>query len=145
MLRPLASATALGLLLCGCSTSPPSKFYTLSMQTPQDTVQWSDPVNISIERIWLPDIVDRSQFVLRIDQNQVQIDEFARWAEPLKEQIASVLAADLARSFPGAIVSASPQWGQDDKLYRVSVDVQNFESVPGGSATIAAVWTVRPR
>jgi uncharacterized lipoprotein YmbA len=144
MLRALVSATVLGLLLNGCNSSPPARFYTLDTQAPQGDAQWSSPVSIAVERVRVPDIVDRPQFVLRIDEAQVRVDEFARWAEPLRDQITRAIAGDLAHAFPDAMVVASPQWPEGGRLYRVAVEVQSFESAPGSAATIMAVWTVHP-
>ncbi|OWT75533.1 MULTISPECIES: membrane integrity-associated transporter subunit PqiC [unclassified Achromobacter] len=138
----LAAAT-LPLALAACATSPPAKFYTLNAQTPQENVHLATPVSIAIDKVSVPEMVDRPQFVLRTSAAQVRIDEYTRWAEPLKEQIAHVLAADLAQSLPGALVSTTEQWDQQDQSYRVSIEVQRFESVPGDAATIAALWTVR--
>jgi uncharacterized protein len=139
----LLAATIMVLaLLGGCAGSPTSKFYTLSPSQPPTQVASDRPLSIAVDSISVPDIVDRPQFVLKIDANEVRIDEFARWAEPLKSQIPRVLAADLAQSIPGALVSTYPQRA-DQAGYRVSVDVQSFESMPGDSVTVAALWSVR--
>jgi uncharacterized lipoprotein YmbA len=93
--------------------------------------------------VQVPEVVDRPQLVLRVNETQVRLDEFARWAEPLKRQIPHVIAADLAQLFPGALISnftlADPA-----AAYRVSVDVQSFESVPGDAAALSVLWVVRP-
>ncbi len=73
----------------------------------------------------------------------MSIDEFARWADPLKSQIARTLAADLMQTMPGSIVSAYPQRAGDNS-YRVSVDVQRFESPTSGAVTLAVIWSLRP-
>jgi uncharacterized lipoprotein YmbA len=142
-MRSFLSIATLAVLVSGCANSPQAKFYTLSVQGQQERAQTTAPVTIAIEAVTVPDLVDRPQIVVRIGATQVGIDEFARWAEPLKAQITRVLAADLAQSVPGALVSSYPQWAEG-QTYRVSVDVQSFESTPGDSAAIAVLWTVRP-
>lgn len=72
----------------------------------------------------------------------MSIDEFARWADPLKSQIPRVLAADLMQLLPGSIVSIYPQH-VDDNGFRVSVDVQSFDSPTSGTVVLAAIWSVR--
>ena len=144
MMRSFLLAAALAILAGGCASSPQARFYTLSARTPQEPAQTAPPVRIAIDAVTVPDIVDRPQIVFRIDATQVGIDEFARWAEPLKAQIARVIAADLAQSFPGALVSSDPQWAVNAQTYRVSVDVRSFESARGDHAAIAVLWTVRP-
>jgi uncharacterized lipoprotein YmbA len=143
-MRTFLLTAVMVVLVSGCASSLEAKFYALSARAPQERVQTAAPVNIAIDSVRVPALVDRPQFVVRIDATQVKIDEFARWAEPLKGQIANVLAADLAQSVPGALVSGSAQWAGDAPTYHVSVDVQSFESALGETATIAALWTVRP-
>jgi uncharacterized lipoprotein YmbA len=143
-MRSFSLTAALLLVMSGCTNSPQAKFYTLSARAPQERVQTATPVNIAIDAVTVPDLVDRPQFVVRIDATQVRIDEFARWAEPLKSQITRVLAADLAQSVPGALVSASSPRAEGAQTYHVWLDVQSFESAPGEMASVAALWTVRP-
>jgi uncharacterized protein len=128
--------------LAGCATSPASKFYTLSAVQVVEQSSNAAPVAIAIDPVTVPELVDRSQIVTKLDTNRVSIDEFARWAEPLKSQIPRVLAADLAQFIPGAIVSTYPQ-RVDDKAYRVSVDVQSFDASTNGAVTVAVIWSVR--
>jgi uncharacterized lipoprotein YmbA len=128
--------------LAGCATSPASKFYTLSAVQVVEQSSNAAPVAIAIDPVTVPELVDRSQIVTKLDTNRVSIDEFARWAEPLKSQIPRVLAADLAQFIPGAIVSTYPQ-RVDDNAYRVSVDVQSFDASTNGAVTVAVIWSVR--
>ncbi|MFM0302221.1 PqiC family protein [Paraburkholderia sediminicola] len=128
----------------GCAASPESKFYTLSPTQAAGQAASVDSISITmaIDPVTVPELVDRPQIVSRLDANRVSIDEFARWAEPLKSQIARVLAADLAQRIPGAIVSSYPQ-RVDDNAYRVSVDVQSFDSSTDGTVMLAVIWSVR--
>jgi uncharacterized protein len=138
-----ALALIVSAVFAGCATSPVSRFYTLSpvqVAKPQPGVK---PIVISIDRVTVPELVDRPQIVSTIDANRVSIDEFARWADPLKSQIARTLAEDLIALIPGSTVSVYPQHVSDDG-YRVSVDVQRFDSPASGAVTLAANWWVRP-
>ncbi|SAL06443.1 lipoprotein [Caballeronia arationis] len=143
MMRSLL-LTAVLVTMSGCASSPQAKFYTLSAVPPSARAETATPVGIALDSVTVPDLVDRPQFVVRIDATQVKIDEYARWAEPLKSQISRVLVADLAQSVPGALVSSSSQWVGAVHTYHVSVDVQSFESALNDTATIAVLWTVRP-
>lgn len=132
-------------LFAGCVTSPASKFYTLSPVQVVEQRPGVKPITvaIAIDPVTVPELVDRPQIVSTVDANRVSIDEFARWADPLKSQISRVLAADLTQLIPGAIVSSYPQ-RVDDNAYRISVDVQNFDSSTSGTVTLAVIWSVRP-
>jgi uncharacterized lipoprotein YmbA len=144
MMRSLLLMVAMLVTMSGCASSPQAKFYTLSAVPPSARAESATPVGIALDSVTVPDLVDRPQFVVRVGATQVRIDEYARWAEPLKSQISRVLVADLAQSVPGALVSSSSQWAGAVQAYHVSVDVQSFESALGDTATIAVLWTMRP-
>ena len=130
----------------GCATSPSSRFYTLSPAPVDEPRPGAKPIAfaIAIGPVTVPDLVDRPQIVTTIDANRVSIDEFARWADPLKRQIGQTLAEDLMQVIPGSVVSAFPQHASGNG-YRLSVDVQRFDSpIAGGAVTLAVIWSVRP-
>ncbi|MFM0025938.1 PqiC family protein [Paraburkholderia madseniana] len=131
------------VLATGCATSPTPAFYTLSAVQHIEQSPGASPIAIAIDLVTVPELVDRSQIVTKLDANRVRIDEFARWADPLKSQIPRVLAADLAEIIPGAIVSIFPQRANDN-AYRVTVDVQNFDSSADGTVMLVVIWSVRP-
>ena len=108
----LAAVLLVAPFIDGCSTSPRAAFYTLSPAAPPESVpSTAPPIYIAVDAVTIPDLVDRPQFVVRTGATQVSIDEFARWADPLKAQIARVLAADLAQAVPGALVSGYSRQG----------------------------------
>jgi uncharacterized lipoprotein YmbA len=146
-MRPSIVTSALFALLLmfagGCAKTPPSAFYTLTARPPAEVVHTGKPTNIAIESSTVPEIVDRPQLVLRIDATQVRVEEFARWAEPLKAQIPRVVAENLAQIFPDALVTNYPQRSGVTNSYRVTLDIQSFESAENDSAAIAAAWSVK--
>ena len=126
------------VLAAGCATSPTPAFYTLSTVQHIEQPPGVSPIAIAIDLVTVPELVDRAQIVTKLDANRVRIDEFARWADPLKSQIPRVLAADLAEIVPGAIVSTVPQRASDN-AYRVTVDVQNFDTLADGTVTLVVI------
>lgn len=140
----LMAALLASALLGGCASSPTATFYTLRPERAQERMGTDAPAAIAIGAVAVPEIVDRPQLVLRITDTQVRLAEFDRWAEPLKRQIAGVIAADLAQLFPGAFISSYPQVADQAAAYHVSLDVQSFESVPGDAAVVSVLWAVRP-
>jgi uncharacterized lipoprotein YmbA len=129
--------------LAGCGSSPKASFYTLSGATPQQAPAPA-PFSVAIGAVTVPDVVDRPQFVTRSGANQVTMDEFARWAEPLKGEIPRVIADNLTGLLDGARVSVYPQSANPDADYQVTLDVQRFDSTLGEAATVEVLWTVRP-
>lgn len=143
-MRSILLAAVAATLVSACASTPQAKFYTLGARAPQANVQAvPGPVSISIDAVTVPELVDRPQIVVRIDPTQVSIEEYARWAEPLKSQITNVLAADLAQALPGALVAGYGQWAGVPQSFHLNVEVQSFESALGDTATLAALWTVR--
>jgi len=132
-------------VLAGCGSSPKTNFYTLSSGTPPPAAPAAAaPYSVAIGMVTVPDVIDRPQLVTRSGANQLNIDEFSRWGEPLKSEIPRVIAANLSRELEGALVSTYPQSALVNADCRVQIEVQRFDSVPGDAATIEILWTVRP-
>jgi len=147
-------ATAVGvwaLLLGGCgnfSAKPdPSRFFTLSgLPAPEDAAKkTSDSAGISlgIGPITLPGYLDRQEIVTRVAQNQINLAENDRWAEPLEENFSRVLSQNVAALLRADRVNAYP-WPIDKKpVYLVEVEVLRFEANTAQEVQLAARWTVR--
>jgi uncharacterized lipoprotein YmbA len=131
-------------LLCSCASSPKADFYTLSAVAPQADNPSVTPITVVIGAVNVPDLVDRPQLVVRTGDNKVDIDEFARWADPLKSQIPGVIRADLVRLLNSPLVSTNPMGGDPASAYRVQLDVQRFEAMLGDAVTVDVLWSVLP-
>lgn len=127
-------------VVAGCASSP-SRFYTLS-PTAAPAAERQTGCTLSVGPVSVPAAVDRPQIVERTGPNQVYINEFDRWASPLKSDIARVVAANLASLLGTARVTVFPASSAADASYRVVIDVLRFESEPGRAATLDALWTV---
>ena len=128
-------------LVTGCATTAPSRFYTLS---PAMVSQFPQPAgySVSVGPVSIPAAVDRIQIVVRTGPNQVFINEFDRWASPLKTDIARVVAENLVSMLGTPEVTVSTLSMAEGVSYRTAIDVLNFESELGKSATLDALWTV---
>jgi uncharacterized lipoprotein YmbA len=128
-------------LAAGCGTSPPARFYTLSaVASPSAS---PSTLFVAVGPITVPAVVDRPEFVVSAGPNELRLDEFNRWASPLQDNIARAIAEDLVALLGTPRVILFPQALATDPEYRVAVEIRTFESVPGQSATIDAVWTIR--
>ena len=124
-----------------CGTSAPSRFYTLN-STATAAAAPAARAGILVGPVSIPDAVDRAEFVLQVAPNRVEIDEFNRWAAPLGESIARTVAGDLAALLGTPDVATAP-FANFDPVYRVTIDVQRFDSIQGEAALLEAVWAVR--
>jgi uncharacterized lipoprotein YmbA len=75
--------------------------------------------------------------------NEVRLDDFNRWAAPLQDSLARVIADDLAALLGTSSVTLFPQTSSADADYRVAIEVRRFESTPGESSALDAVWILR--
>lgn len=130
------------LVAAACARSPRAEFYTLKSEPMPRLEAPVIPPAIVIDMVTVPEMVDRPQLVLRVSPSQVTVDEFARWAEPLKSQIADVLAADLGELFPDSLVFTAPR-SIGKPTVHLSINVQVFDSSVGESAVLVALWSIR--
>lgn len=138
--QPSLFLAAILALAAGCASAP-SKFYTLNATATGDGTS-AAAYAVAVGPVTVPAEVDRPQFTVTVAPNRVAVDEFNRWAGPLTDNIARVIAADLATLLgtPHVTSATLANFAPD---YRVSVDIQKFVSLPGQSAQVDAVWVVR--
>jgi uncharacterized protein len=135
-----ASIALAAVALAACATSPPSRFFTLSgapaPASPTSTL------SIVVGPVTLPAVIDRPEIVVTVGENEVWLDEFNRWASPLADAIAVATAENLSATLATARATPLVQSAVDAD-YRVGIEVQRFQSVPGAYALLDAVFTVR--
>jgi uncharacterized lipoprotein YmbA len=135
-------------VLAACGSVPTQNYYVLTATVAPVAASASAPggqgLVIAVDPARVPELVDRPQFVVGAgDANRVTILEQQRWGEPLRAAIAQVIALDLERQLPGGRVTASPQDTLPEGAWRLTLDVQRFESRPGDAVTIELAWTLR--
>ena len=128
------------LAVTGCASAP-AKFYSLSSTS---TPIGAAPANLAVlvGPISIPAGVDRPEFVVQDGTNKVNIEEFNRWSAPLNDSIAKVVAGDLSALLGTPDVATAPL-ANFNAAYRVTIDVQRFDSIRGQGAILDAVWVVR--
>lgn len=138
--RGVVAWAALSVLGVGCSSTPQARFYTLSpTSTPGAT---SSELSVAVGPVAVPAAVDRPQIVVSLGPNSVWLDEFNRWAAPLQDDIARVVAENLVAMLGTPRVARASQTVSAGFSYRAVIAVESFESVPGEMARLDAVWTV---
>jgi uncharacterized lipoprotein YmbA len=121
------------VLVSACSSSPPTRFYTLSDTAPDATppagVGWVRIVNLTI-----PGELDRPELVRRVGPNQLSVAGFDRWAAPLDETIRRTLSDDIARRVPAPVPGVQ---------YSVTVDIHEFYGDGACNVSLRAAWSVK--
>jgi len=131
--------------LGGCgATSQPSKFYVLNALSPsnQDIGKAPENLAIGIGPITIPEYVDRPQIVTRISDHELNLAEFHKWAEPLKDNIPQVLADNLSVLMNTDQVATYP-WKRNTSIdYQVTIDITRLDTAPDGKAHLMARWHI---
>jgi uncharacterized protein len=140
--------------MAGCASTPNSHFYTLNAGSTPTTTSTASAIaatassatvapSVSVGPVSVAALLDRPQIVVGNGPNQVLIDEFNRWASPLQDNIANVVAQNLAVMLGTPRVTVFPQSAVANAAYHVTINVQSIELNPGASARLDAVWTLR--
>jgi uncharacterized lipoprotein YmbA len=142
-----ASVLVLALLfLGGCGSSAPANFYLLQARATPATQILPKPgparMSIGIGPVEIPEYLDRPQMVIRTGVNTVRVDEFERWAEPLKDGVARVVTDNLADLLERRRIAVYPWRNQLKTDYRLVLTLSRFEASADGQAILAGWWTL---
>jgi uncharacterized lipoprotein YmbA len=143
MARRIAQLILIALVAAaaaGCSTTP-ARFYSLASTATADGTPATSAA-VMVGPVTIPASVDQPEFVVQVAPNRVEVNEFNRWVAPLNDAIARAVAGDLVVLL-GTPEVATAQLANFTPDYRVTIDIQRFESIQGDAALVEAVWTVR--
>jgi len=151
-MKPIRAALTIGTaaLLAACASPVPDHFYTLSGSAPAAAAPAATPVagapggQIYIEMLAVnvPAQVKRNQLVVTTGAGQVDMLEHHRWIGPLADEIGHALSLQVSAEL-GAIDVYRTPYPPGAAPYRISTNIQRFESLPGQYALVDATWSVR--
>jgi hypothetical protein len=134
----------LGLMLGGCATSPPAQYYTLAPLQPPGVKAASVPTfTVAVGPVIIPDLLHRPQIATRTSDHQIGFSDFHKWAGTLADETKRVLVANLNALLSGARAAVTTDDMAIDPDYRVVVNINRFDGLPGGSVWLNAVWTLK--
>jgi len=142
---PLLLAT--GCLSLGDGDQRPNRFFTLyplaTQALPGCSVQPGQPLLPGIGPVRLAGYLSRSQLVTRRSDQELQVNEFSLWAEPLEEGFARTLAANLSALCAGCDTVVFP-WPEQTKVsHQIRLNILRFDSGPDQLARLWVDWTVQ--
>jgi len=133
---------ALTLCLSACAgKSTSSKFYVLSAM-PQSALSATEGTTIGVLPVAMPDYLDRPQIVTRASENEIKLDEFSRWAEPLKESFTRALVLNLSSLLDTVKVVKTTGSAGFPMALQVGVEVLQFDGALGGDAVLIVKWAL---
>jgi uncharacterized lipoprotein YmbA len=132
--------------LAGCAISAPTRFYVLSplasSKAESQALKDEGCIAIGIGPVELPAYLDRPQIVTRVSENELNLAEFDKWAEPLKENFSRVLVENLSTLLCADTISIFPWKGSTPIDYQVEVTVIRMDGNVGGNASLVARWAI---
>ena len=137
---PWLAAALMAFGVAGCGKSAPARFYTLASTATADGKP-TPGVSVAVGPVSVPASVDRPEFVVQSTPYRVEIQDFDRWASPLGDSIARTVVGDLVVLLGTPTVATAP-FANFDPTYRVSINVDRFDSVLGDGIVFEAVWAV---
>jgi uncharacterized lipoprotein YmbA len=131
---------ALVAAMAGCASSVPTRFHTLLPAATGAPGAGSAPDVRFDLAVTVPAQVDQPQIVLRLPDDTMTALEQDRWVAPLPDEIRGAVRQriDLALSgLPTTTAAPVPPW-------RITLDVQRFDSMLGRAVRVQASWTLQP-
>ena len=142
----MLTIVALFMHLAGCASSAPTRFYVLSPLTSSkaesQALKDEGCIVIGIGPVELPAYLDRPQIVTRVSENELNLAEFDKWAEPLKDNFSRVLVENLSILLYADAISIFPWKGPTPINYKVEVTVVRMDGNVGGNASLVARWAI---
>ncbi|MFW6189008.1 MAG: PqiC family protein [Planctomycetota bacterium] len=141
----LLAATALSAAaLCGagCARTRMSQFYLMDARTREPGAVAPEAGTLYIYPPKLPEYLRRNEIVVRAPDGRVRPADFHRWAEPLGQGVARVLAAELSRLLPSRWVVAHPVRKAPGPVTNLALTVTRFDGRRGGSVVLSAQWNL---
>lgn len=138
------------LMVSGCfnlggGTRDMTRFFVLQalsqVKKPDINFDGVKPFTLGIGPVSIPKLLDRRHVVLRINDTEVQLANFSRWAEPLSDNVSRVFSENLSFLLGTDQVVGYP-WFNHSPDYQIKIDIMQFDSPLKGEAILSARWQV---
>jgi uncharacterized lipoprotein YmbA len=142
-MKPVIALLAASLL-AACSAPKPERFHSLlaSELAAPAAPAGGQTIVVDVLPVSVPPLVDQPQWVVRAADDTLQVLEQERWAAPLREELRSALVERLVARWAAVNAQTLPQPAAS--VWRVRLDLQRFESLPGREARIEGTWSLLP-
>jgi uncharacterized lipoprotein YmbA len=98
---------------------------------------------LSVEKVRVPDWLDRTQFVVRGKDGSLELDDQAHWGEPLGRGLQRVMTENLASLLTDRRVMAAPTPPRDVIALRLSLDFVEAARQSDGGLRIEVRWDLQ--
>jgi len=137
-----AALVVLGVILIGgCGSSPPVRFYVLDAVVPGHVRSMRVSAPVKVDAVHVPATLDRNQMVRGESDNELRLSSEDRWAANFGDMARRVLTQDLqSRLPPGAVIA--PDSPAPVNARGIVVDILSFQPDASGKLVLVADWTL---
>ncbi len=144
-IRTCMIAVAL-LAVTGCGSTPPSNHYQLDEPAATRLSGIDRGIAIGVGPVISEPYLDRPQTLIRGAGHKLELSEFNRWSEPLKDSISRVIIVNLSNMLESTRVFQIPRRNKTIPLeFRIEIEIARFDGELGGDALLVARWTLYGR
>ena len=130
----------------GTSTSTHTRYYllesTVESAVDSESTHGAEKISIGVGPVAIAPYLQRPQMVTRIGENELRVDDFNQWAEPLQVTVSRVMAENLTILAGSPLIRFHPWKRSDDIRVKVNVDVLRFDADDRGQVTLKAIWRI---
>jgi uncharacterized lipoprotein YmbA len=144
----MATAAAALAALAGCA-SKPDNYYTLASpvavaDAAPSTLGSAAPLYIELAPVAVPERFARPQMVVRQPNGSVQVEvlEQHRWASSFENELRDALASGITGRL-GALDVTKGGRQSSQPVWRIAVQLRQFDAVDGGRVDANFSWTLR--
>ena len=135
------------LLLAGCAgKSPRVDFYLLSADARSmgdaNVAGKCSGQAISVGPISWPRYLDQPRIVTRAGTNRLEASEFNRWGGSLEDDFSRTVIRNLSNLLQSELVMSYRRSAHFAPVYRVEMDIQQFDGQLGGDVILEAKWSI---
>ncbi|MDI1362627.1 PqiC family protein [Methylotenera sp.] len=139
-----ALIVVLAIALAACATPATVRFYTLSNQTQSKPAGVSNttPIAIEVLPVRVPERLKRPQLVITSKSvSQIKILEQDRWSSAFNDELHDAFVSGITNQL-GAIDISRGGRVANQPIYRISINLQQFNATLGEQVQTNFVWTI---
>jgi len=129
------------VVLAGCGSSPPTRFYSLEPTSVVAPTQLHVPAPIKVDAVHVPAVLDRREIVQGEHNYQLSLSSQDRWGGDFGDMVRRVLTQDLQQRLPAGMV-IGPDNSAPADARGVVVDILSFQPRGAGVVELDADWVL---
>ncbi len=133
-------------MLNSCGSSKPFQRYLLIPSAESENVEPGktdySQITVALGAVEFPEYLKTPKIVSFQESNKLYLDEYNRWASPLKSNFEKVLLEDISAYVPTDKISFYGEETADQNLYKVNVIVSAFGMQTDSSIVLKARWGI---